>query len=202
MTTDKKMQTTEHATPERLNAFSDGVFAIIITIMVLELKKPEEPTFEALFHLWPTWISYAVSYLFIAIVWVNHHYLLKYARAASFRLIWGNFAHLFSVSLIPILTVWIAESKLAPVPVALYAAVFLLVNITYLVLAWECLGVRKDDATSVRIRKLLHIRSFFTISLFFLAMVVSFWFPYLGLGLICCCLGLYLRPEIPGKPGY
>ena len=59
--------------------FSDGVFAVLITVLVLELRPPERPTFEALLALWPTWLSYAVSYLFIAIVWANHHYLMRYA---------------------------------------------------------------------------------------------------------------------------
>jgi uncharacterized membrane protein len=71
------------ATPERLSAFSDGVFAVLITVLVLELRPPEAPTFEALLSLWPTWLSYAVSYLFIAIVWTNHHYLMRYAREAT-----------------------------------------------------------------------------------------------------------------------
>ena len=71
------------ATPERLSAFSDGVFAVLITVLVLELRPPELPTFEALLLLWPTWLSYAVSYLFIAIVWTNHHHLLRYATEAT-----------------------------------------------------------------------------------------------------------------------
>jgi uncharacterized membrane protein len=70
-------------TPERLGAFSDGVFAVIITIMVLELKPPPQPSFAALLSLWPTGLSYAVSYLFIAIVWVNHHHLLRFAEHAT-----------------------------------------------------------------------------------------------------------------------
>jgi Endosomal/lysosomal potassium channel TMEM175 len=82
------------ATVERLGAFSDGVFAVLITIMVLELKPPEQPSFAALLPLWPTALSYAVSYLFIAIVWVNHHHLLCFADYPSPRLIWINFAHL------------------------------------------------------------------------------------------------------------
>jgi uncharacterized membrane protein len=86
--------------PERINAFSDGVFAIVITIMVLELKRPSSPTFAALFAEWPTWISYIVSYVFIAIVWINH-YLLRRATIATPASMWANFAHLFSVSLIP-----------------------------------------------------------------------------------------------------
>ena len=114
------------ATPERLSAFSDGVFAVLITVLVLELRPPEIPTFKALLELWPTWLSYAVSYLFIAIVWVNHHYLMRYATEANSRLLWFNFAHLFSMSLLPLATAWMAISKLAPEPVAFYAAVFFL----------------------------------------------------------------------------
>jgi uncharacterized membrane protein len=105
------------ATPERLSAFSDGVFAVLITVLVLELRPPEDPTFEALLSLWPTWLSYAVSYLFIAIVWANHHYLMRYATEAASRLLWFNFAHLFSMSLLPLSTAWMATSRLAPQPV-------------------------------------------------------------------------------------
>jgi len=73
------MAVLHRATPERLSAFSDGVFAVLITVLVLELRPPELPTFKAFLLLWPTWLSYAVSYLFIAIVWTNHHYLMRYA---------------------------------------------------------------------------------------------------------------------------
>ena len=114
------------ATPERLSGFSDGVFAVLITVLVLELRPPERPTFEAMLALWPTWLSYAMSYLFIAIVWLNHHYLMRYATEATPRLLWFNFAHLFSMSLVPLSTAWMAVSKLAPQPVAFYAAVFFL----------------------------------------------------------------------------
>ena len=94
-------------TPERLGAFSDGVFAVIITIMVLELKPPREPSFAALLPLWPTGLSYAVSYLFIAIVWVNHHHLLRFADHATPGLIWWNFlGHLSGPPL-----VWRSRSK-------------------------------------------------------------------------------------------
>ena len=125
------------ATPERLSTFSDGVFAVLITVLVLELRPPELPTFKALLLLWPTWLSYAVSYLFIAIVWTNHHHLMRYATEATPRLMWFNFAHLFSVSLLPLSTAWMAVSKLAPQPVAFYAAVFFLVNATYICLIWN-----------------------------------------------------------------
>jgi hypothetical protein len=80
-------------------------------VLVLELRPPELPTFEALLLLWPTWLSYAVSYLFIAIVWTNHHYLMRYATEATPRLLWFNFAHLFSMSLLPLSTAWMVALK-------------------------------------------------------------------------------------------
>src|SRR6202020_3339491 len=128
------------ATPERLSTFSDGVFAVLITVLVLELRPPEQPTFDALLALWPTGLSYAVSYLFIAIVWANHHYLLRYATEATSKLLWFNFAHLFSISLLPLSTAWMAVSRLAPEPVSFYAAVFFLVNATYIALIGELIG--------------------------------------------------------------
>jgi uncharacterized membrane protein len=131
--TGNDMTVLRKATPERLSTFSDGVFAVLITVLVLELRPPELPTFKALLLLWPTWLSYAVSYLFIAIVWTNHHYLMRYATEATPRLLWFNFAHLFSMSLLPLSTAWMAVSALAPQPVAFYAAVFFLVNATYIV---------------------------------------------------------------------
>jgi uncharacterized membrane protein len=118
------------ATPEQLTTFSDGVFAVLITVLVLDLRPPQLPTFDALLSLWPTWLSYAVSYVFIAIVWANHHHLMHYAAEVTPRLMWLNFAHLFSVSLLPVSTAWMAVSELAPQPVAFYAGVFFLVNVT------------------------------------------------------------------------
>ena len=185
-------------TPERINAFSDGVFAIVITIMILALKRPSSPTFGALFAEWPTWISYIVSYIFIAIVWINHHYLLKHATTATLRLIWANFAHLFAVSLIPFNTDWMAETRLQAVPVAMYGFVFLLVNITYILLIRETMGTRKNTNQPNQATRLFHIRSVLTILIFGSAMIVALWHPYIGFGIICSCLTLYLRPEVPG----
>ncbi len=130
--------------------FSDGVFAVLITVLVLELRPPETPTFRALLSLWPTWLSYAVSYLFIAIVWANHHHLLRYAAHTTPRLMWFNFAHLFSVSLLPLSTAWMAVSELAPQPVAFYAAVFSLVNATYILLIWELVDGNPIDRLARR----------------------------------------------------
>ena len=184
------------ATPERLSAFSDGVFAVLITVLVLELRPPEIPTFKALLELWPTWLSYAVSYLFIAIVWVNHHYLMRYATEANSRLLWFNFAHLFSMSLLPLSTAWMAISKLVPEPVAFYAAVFFLVNATYICLIRE-LVERTHDVTA-QVRKILWIRSITTLCLFGLAAVIALKYFLVGLGICICCLVVYLRPDPRG----
>jgi uncharacterized membrane protein len=186
------------ATPERLSAFSDGVFAVLITVLVLELRPPEQPTFKALLSLWPTWLSYAVSYLFIAIVWINHHHLLRYATEATPHPLWSNFAHLFSVSLLPLSTAWMAVSELAPQPVAFYAAVFFLVNATYIFLVWELIGRAPVDDVPRKVRGIMHARSIITLCLFAVAAVVALKFPLVGLGVCCCCLIVYLKPEAPG----
>src|SRR6266853_6522151 len=160
-------------TPERLSFFSDAIFAVLITVLVLELRPPERPTFEALLGRWPTWLSYAVSYLFIAIVWANHHYLLRYAREATPRLMWFNFAHLFSVSLLPLSTAWMAVSRLSPQPVAFYAAVFFLVNATYIALAWELIDRTRVDDVPPKVRRIMRVRSIATLCLFGLAVVAA-----------------------------
>ena len=189
------------ATPERLSAFSDGVFAVLITVLVLELRPPERPTFEALMALWPTWLSYAVSYLFIAIVWANHHYLLRYADEATPRLLWFNFAHLFSMSLLPLSTAWMAVSELAPQPVAFYAAVFFLVNATYIALIWELIDETPGEMIPPKARKIMRARSLITLCCFALAAVVALKYPLAGLALCICCLVVYLKPEPPGLEG-
>jgi uncharacterized membrane protein len=184
----------QKATPERLGMFSDGVFAVIITIMVLELKPPEHPTFAALWPLWPTALSYAVSYQFIAIVWLNHHHLLRFTDHATSRLIWINFAHLFAVSLVPFATAWVARTRLAAAPVFVYAAVFVLVELAYL--QFEHLALAQAVVEiSHRTQRLTKIRSFVAFGLFLMAMLLSLKFPLWGFGLVCCAVLLHLRPE-------
>jgi uncharacterized membrane protein len=184
--------------PERLTLFSDGVFAVLITVLVLELRPPELPTFADLLSHWPTWLSYAVSYVFIAIVWANHHHLMHYATEATSRLMWFNFAHLFSVSLLPLSTAWMAVSKLAPQPVAFYAAVFFLVNATYIGLIRELIERTPLEEVSPKERRIMRLRSIITLCVFGAATVVALIYPLVGLGMCCCCLIVYLRPEAPG----
>ena len=185
--------------PERLSAFSDAVFAVIITVLVLELKPPSADTFSALLPLWPIGLSYAVSYLFIAIVWVNHHHLFTHADESTPRLVWSNFAHLFSVSLIPFTTEWIAESRLAAAPVAAYAAVFVLVNVTYLALCWEAVDRPSREDVSKRVRRMMRMRSFITVLLFAAAAVIALKWPVVAMAVICVCLIGYVRPDIPAS---
>jgi uncharacterized membrane protein len=196
LVTGNDMAVLPKATPERLSMFSDGVFAVLITVLVLELRPPEDPTFEALLSLWPTWLSYAVSYLFIAIVWTNHHYLMRYATEATSRLLWFNFAHLFSMSLLPLSTAWMAISRLAPQPVAFYAAVFFLVNATYICLIWELVDRASADI-SPRVRRIMRVRSITTLCLFGVAALVALKYPLAGLGICICCLIVYLKPDPP-----
>ncbi|MGH7646524.1 MAG: TMEM175 family protein [Gemmatimonadaceae bacterium] len=186
------------ATPDRLRTFSDGVFAVLITVLVLELRPPREPTFTALAALWPTWLSYAVSYVFIAIVWTNHHLLLRYAHEVKSRLIWFNFAHLFAVSLVPFSTAWMAVSELAPKAVSFYAAVFFLVNATYILLIWELVEPGATDGAARRARHRMRVRAITTWCLFAAAAIVALFFPLVGLGVCCGCLVWYIRPGAPG----
>jgi uncharacterized membrane protein len=188
----------EKATPERLSALSDDVFAVLITLLVLELRPPELPTFEPMLLLWPRWLSYAVSYLFIAIVWTNHHYLMRYATEATHRLLWFNFAHLFSMSLLPLSTAWMAVSELAPQPVSFYAMVFFLVNATYICLIWELIERAPIVEIPPKVRRIMRVRSIATLCLFALAAAVALKYPLVGLGTCICCLIVYLKPDPPG----
>lgn len=183
------------STPARLSAFSDGVFAIIITILVLQLRAPNAASFAALLPLWPTALGYAVSYLFLAIVWVNHHHLLRYAQAATPRLIWSNFAHLFSMSLLPFSTAWMARTHFAPAPVSVYAGVFVMVNATYLLLCHEL--VDRQRRHDERVRRVMRMRSILTLATFATASLVSLRFPLWGLSLCCACLVFYVSPGAP-----
>lgn len=191
----------EKATPERLSMFSDGVFAVLITVLVLELHPPEEPSYRAMFALWHQWLSYGVSYLFIAIVWMNHHYLMRYAEEATPRLLWFNFAHLLSMSLLPLSTEWMAVSGLAPEPVSFYAAVFFLVNTTYIALIHELIDRAPHHKITPRLRRTMRIRSVITLCLFGVASLVALAIPLFGLAICIGCLLVYLKPDPPEVGG-
>jgi len=122
-------------TKGRLEAFSDGVIAIIITIMVLELRPPHGETFASLVPLRDKFLSYVLSFVFLGIYWNNHHHLLQAAKRVDGRVLWANMHLLFWLSLVPFTTAWMGEGGFAPVPVATYGVVLLCAGVAYFLLS-------------------------------------------------------------------
>ena len=118
----------------RLEAFSDGVLAIIITIMVLELKVPHESSFEGLRPLLPVFLSYVLSFIYVGIYWNNHHHMFQSTKTVSGGILWANLHLLFWLSLFPFVTGWAGENHLASMPVAVYGFVLLMAAIAYFIL--------------------------------------------------------------------
>src|SRR5712664_3069115 len=118
-----------------------------------------QPAFSALWPLWATGISYAVSYLFIAIIWINHHYLMRLVGPPTLGLIWMNFVHLFLVSLLPFATAWIARTRLASSPVVFYAGLFVCIDIAYNVFERHVLGGEDATRLSAHARRMARRRS-------------------------------------------
>lgn len=136
----------------RLEAFSDGVFAVIITIMVLEMKVPAETTFAALRPVLPVFLSYVLSFIYVAIYWNNHHHLLHATERVTGGTLWANMHLLFWLSLAPFATSWLGENFHAPAPVALYGVVLLFAGIAYSILTRNLLRHhRKDSALAIAI---------------------------------------------------
>ena len=130
----------------RLEAFSDGVIAIIITIMVLELKVPEGADWAALRPLTPVFLSYVLSFVFLGIYWNNHHHLLHAVRHVNGRVLWANMHLLFWLSLMPAVTAWMGEHHFAATPVALYGIVQLLAACAYFVLTRSLIAAHGNDS--------------------------------------------------------
>src|SRR5215510_5927580 len=118
----------------RLEAFSDGVIAIIITIMVLELKVPHGDTWATLRPILPVFLSYVLSFLYLGIYWNNHHHLLYVTERVNGGILWSNLHLLFWLSLVPFVTAWMGENRFAPVPTAAYGVVLLLAAVAYTLL--------------------------------------------------------------------
>ena len=131
----------------RMEAFSDGVMAIIITIMVLELKVPHGVELSALRPLIPVFLSYVLSFTFLGIYWNNHHHMLQAIQHVNGRILWANLHLLFWLSLIPFVTGWMGENNFAALPVALYGTVQLLTGLAYLILARALIAHHGRDST-------------------------------------------------------
>ena len=133
--------------PGRLEAFSDGVLAIIITIMVLELHVPHVGEWAALRPLWPVFLSYLLSFVYLGIYWNNHHHMLHVTRQVNGAILWANLHLLFWLSLVPFATAWMGETHFATVPTALYGALLLLAGIAYYILQGAI--IRSQGAGSI-----------------------------------------------------
>ena len=131
---------------ERLEAFSDGVLAIIITIMVLQLKPPPERTLGALLPLVPDFLSYLLSFVFLGIYWNNHHHLFQAVHKVDGRVLWANLHLLFWLSLIPFVTSWVGENHFAPLPTALYGGILLLAAIAYFLLTKSLIALHGSQS--------------------------------------------------------
>ncbi len=131
----------------RLEAFSDGVIAILITIMVLELKVPHGDNFAVLRPLLPVFLSYVLSFIYVGIYWNNHHHLLQAVRRVNGSTLWANLHLLFWLSLIPFVTGWMGENHFAAMPVALYGMVLLFAAIAYFILTRTLIAHHGKDST-------------------------------------------------------
>ncbi len=130
----------------RLEAFSDGVLAIIITIMVLEMKVPHRPDLAALKPVLPVFLTYVLSYVYVGIYWNNHHNLLKACRRVNGEIMWANLNLLFWLSLFPFVTGWMGENHFMPVPSAFYGAVLLMAALAFYILQNRILSDQGPDS--------------------------------------------------------
>lgn len=137
-------------TTNRLEAFSDGVFAIIITIMVLELKVPHDPDINALRPLLPTFLTYVLSFVYLGIYWNNHHHLLQVCRQVNGGIMWANLHLLFWLSLFPFVTAWMGENHFQSIPSALYGGVLLMAAIAYVILQTLIVRLHGRDSALAR----------------------------------------------------
>jgi uncharacterized membrane protein len=134
----------------RLEAFSDGVLAIIITIMVLELKVPHEASLSALFAIWPKFLSYVLSFLYVGIYWSNHHHMMQASRTVNGGVLWANLHLLFWLSLLPFTTGWMGENEFGRWPTVLYGINLLACAIAYYLLQGRLLHLQGRDGTLAR----------------------------------------------------
>jgi uncharacterized membrane protein len=178
----------------RLEAFSDGVLAIIITIMVLELKAPREATPEALTPLIPSGLSYLLSFVFVGIYWNNHHHLLHAARRIDGRVLWANLHLLFWLSLIPVATSWMGQTGFAPWPVAAYGAVLFLAAVAYAVLTRTLIAQDGSESTLAKAVG-LDRKGLASLASFVAAIPLAFFEPRLSCAVYALVAAMWLIPD-------
>ena len=179
----------------RLEAFSDGVFAIIITIMVLEIKIPHEATVSALVNLLPVFISYVISFIFIAIYWVNHHHFLHTIKRVNSRMLWSNLALLFPLTLVPFTTGWIGENYNAQLPMTIYCINLFLAGFgAYVLQIGITAGLPKEDKIFIIIKRNIK-KTFFSVVMYIISIVCSFFYPAVCLILIGIVALVWVIPD-------
>jgi uncharacterized membrane protein len=181
-------------TKGRMEAFSDGVLAIIITIMVLELKVPEGVTLAALVPLIPVLLSYVLSFVFLGIYWNNHHHLLQAARQVDGWVLWANLHLLFWLSLVPFATGWMGENDFAPWPVALYGIVLVFAALAYFLLVRALVALHgQDSALATAIGR--DVKGKLSLVLYLLAVPLAFVSAWLSLGLYVVVALIWFIPD-------
>jgi len=178
----------------RLETFSDGVIAIIITIMVLEMKVPHGTDLVALKPILPVFLSYVLSFIYIGIYWSNHHHLLHATHRVSSGILWANLHLLFWLSLVPFVTGWMGENHFAALPAALYGLVLLLAGVAYSVLQRTI--VARQGSDSVLAGELGRDRKGkLSLVLYVVGIALSFVSPWLGAALYVLVAAMWLVPD-------
>lgn len=178
----------------RLEAFSDGVFAIIITIMVLELHPPEGTSFEALKPVLPKFISYVLSFVYIAIYWNNHHHLFQAVKYVNGKVLWSNIFLLFCLSLVPFVTAWMGENHFSASPVALYGIVLLMAALSYPVLLQSLIKLHgKDSILGTSIGN--DIKGKTSIAIYCAGILISFFNSWISFALYCVVAIIWFIPD-------
>jgi uncharacterized membrane protein len=179
---------------DRLAAFSDGVIAIIITIMVLELKVPHGADWSVLAGVAPNFVSYVLSFIYLAIYWNNHHHLFQTVTRVDGLILWANCHLLFWLSLIPAATAWMGDNFLAPVPTAVYGAILLMSAIAYLLLQKAIL--RKQGARSVLAKALgQDLKGKLSALLYIAGIALAFVNPWMSVALYILVAAIWLVPD-------
>jgi uncharacterized membrane protein len=179
----------------RLEAFSDGVLAIIITIMVLELKVPHSAEWHALFELWPVASSYVLSFVFVGIYWGNHHHLLHTVKKVNSGIIWSNLNLLFWLSLIPFATAWMGENHFAANTVVVYAILLLCCGISYTILQQAIFKSQKHSEALLHAFKKLEKKGWFSTISYLLAIPLAFVNPIISYALFLTVSIVWLIPD-------
>ncbi|MCJ0742982.1 TMEM175 family protein [Pedobacter montanisoli] len=178
----------------RLEAFSDGVLAIIITIMVLELKVPEGYSFRTLAPLFPKILSYVLSFLYVGIYWNNHHHLFHIIEKVNGKILWANLNLLFWLSLLPFATAWMGENHFEKNPVAVYGIILVMAAIAFLILEKYAIAHEgKDSKLSVAIRSGFKEKG--SVVLYIAGIAVSFFYPLLSLLFYYIVAMMWLIPD-------